>query len=81
MLQNYTTLVNYEEEIFEAFNPKSVIIIGNIQDELTEQRKKKSFELFRAGLNDVQIITYDELFGKVEFLIALLQGDTVLGTG
>ncbi len=80
LLQNYVALVNYEEEIFEAFNPKSIIIIGNIQNELIEQKKKKSFELFRTGLNDVQIITYDELFGKVEFLIALLEGNAVSGT-
>lgn len=79
LLQNYIALVNCEEERFEAFNPRSIIIIGNIQNELIEQQKKKSFELFRTGLNDVQIVTYDELFGKVEFLIALLQGDTVSG--
>ena len=52
-------------------------MIGSISDELIEQRKKKSFELFRAGLSDVQIITYDELFGKVEFLIKLLQGEYI----
>lgn len=81
LLQNYIALTNYEEVRFEAFNPTSIIIIGDIQNELIEERKKKSFELFRTGLSDVQIITYDELFGKVEFLIALLQGDTVLDPG
>jgi hypothetical protein len=81
LLQNYIILANHAEESFEAFNPKSIIIIGNIQNELIEERKKKSFELFRAGLNDVQIVTYDELFGKVEFLIALLQGDVVPDAG
>jgi hypothetical protein len=42
---------------------------------LTDKKKNKSFELFRSGLNDVQIITYDELFGKVQFLIDLLEGN------
>jgi transcriptional regulator with XRE-family HTH domain len=81
LLQNYIALVNHEDEIFEAFNPKSIIIIGNIENELNDVRRKKSFELFRTGLSDVQIITYDELFGKVEFLISLLQGDFVPGGG
>ncbi|NEP02413.1 MAG: DUF4263 domain-containing protein [Symploca sp. SIO2E9] len=57
-----------------AFNPKSIIIIGNIKSELVDQRKKKSFELFRMGLNYVEVISYDELFGKVEYLLDLLQG-------
>lgn len=75
LLQNYIALTNLEENRFEAFNPKSIVIIGNIQRELAEQQKKKSFELFRTSLNDVQIITYDELFGKIEFLVNLLEGN------
>jgi hypothetical protein len=77
LLQNYNSITSHEEELFNAFNPKSIIIMGNIQSELVDQRKKKSFELFRTGLSDVQVITYDELFGKVEFLVALLQGDLI----
>lgn len=74
LLQNYTELTK-NEAIFNAFNPKSIIIIGNIKSELTDQKKNKSFELFRSGLNDVQVITYDELFGKVQFLIDWFEGD------
>jgi hypothetical protein len=39
------------------------------------KKQRKSFELFRMGLKDVQVITYDELFGKVEFLVNLLEGN------
>ncbi|WP_434685944.1 Shedu immune nuclease family protein [Pseudanabaena minima] len=77
LLQNYTSLIGDQEERFDVFNPKTIVIIGNAQIELTESRKRKSFELFRSGLSDIQIITYDELFGKVEFLVALLQGEIV----
>jgi hypothetical protein len=77
LLQNFNSLTSNEGDEFNVFNPKSIIVIGSISDELIEQRKKKSFELFRAGLSDVQIITYDELFGKVEFLIKLLQGEYI----
>lgn len=30
--------------------------------------------LFRSHLKDIEIVTYDELFGKVDFLIKLLEG-------
>lgn len=77
LLQNFSSLVSHEGAEFDVFNPKSIIVIGSVEDELNEQRKKKSFELFRSGLSDVQIITYDELFGRIEFLVDLLQGDLV----
>ena len=74
-MQNYITLVNSEEDRFEAFDPKCIVIIGNIETELIALKQRKSLELFRMGLKDVQIITYDELFGKVEFLVNLLEGN------
>jgi hypothetical protein len=51
------------------------VILGNLEEELTSPKQKKSFELFRNGLKDVQIITYDELFKKVEILVNLLEGN------
>ncbi|MCP4398820.1 MAG: DUF4263 domain-containing protein [bacterium] len=74
LLQNYHGLVNVEEDRFEAFAPQCLVIIGKICSELTEQKQRKSLELFRMGLKDVQVITYDELFRKVEFLVNLLEG-------
>jgi hypothetical protein len=74
LMKNYATIVNPEEEGFEAFDPRCVVIAGNIYSELTDYKKRKSLELFRMGLKDIQIITYDELFGKVEFLVKLLEG-------
>jgi hypothetical protein len=62
LLQNYIALRNVEEDRFATFNPKCIVIIGNIQSELDDRQKKKSFELFRMGLNDVQVITYDDIW-------------------
>lgn len=59
---------------FEAFDPPSMVIVGDT-GELTDSRRKKSFELFRTGLKDVTVITFDELFAKVATLVALLEGD------
>lgn len=55
----------------EAFNPSCVLVIGDGEAELTDDSKRKSFELFRRELKDIQIITYDELFRKLEVLASL----------
>ena len=74
LIKNYMMLADSKEERFEAFDPQCVVIIGNIDSELADRRQRKSLELFRMELKDVRVITYDELFGKVEFLVSLLEG-------
>lgn len=54
----------------EAFNPKAVVIVGN-SSELDNENKRGSFELFRSGLSNVEIVTFDELFLKIERLASL----------
>lgn len=56
-----------------AFKPHCVVIIGNAGKELDNEEKRKSFELYRNNLKDVEIVTYDELFGKVHNFIELLE--------
>ena len=53
------------------FNPRCIVIIGNAEKELSSVSKRRSFELFRANLKDVEIVTYDELFKKAETLATL----------
>lgn len=54
-----------------AFNPRRVVIIGNYEKELTDAKKKASFELFRTTLAGVDVITFDEFFRKIEHLAKL----------
>lgn len=75
LLQNHLSLSSREEEGFEAFDPKCIVIIGNVHSELAEKKQRKTLELFRMGLKEVQVIAYDELFSKVEFLVDLLEGN------
>jgi hypothetical protein len=63
-----------DEKNFYAFNPQCMVIAGTLETEITNPTQRKSFELFRNGLKDVQLITYDELFGKIQILIDLLEG-------
>ena len=44
-----------------------MLVVGNAESQLSSTERRKSFELFRAS-SDVEIVTYDELFRKVEIL-------------
>jgi antiviral defense system Shedu protein SduA len=54
-----------------TFNPKVVIIIGNYGSELDTEEKRRSFELYRSSLSNIEIVTFDELFRKMEHLAKL----------
>jgi hypothetical protein len=54
-----------------AFHPKCVLIVGNAEMQLPDEKSRKSFELFRGNQRDVEIMTYDELFRKTEILAEL----------
>jgi hypothetical protein len=54
----------------QAFRPRCVLIIGNASEELVDEYRRASFEAFRSS-TDVEIVTYDELFRKVEILVEL----------
>ena len=55
-----------------AFSPRCVIVAGNASVQLGTDERRKSFELFRAS-TQVEIVTYDELFRKVEILAELFR--------
>lgn len=59
----------YEQENnLTTAKPKGILVIGNTS-ELDSTDKKRSFELFRKGLNQVEIITYDELLQRSRFIL------------
>lgn len=72
--KDYHRLKSESEKNFYAFNPQCMVIAGTWETEIIESTQRKSFELFRNGLKDVQLITYDELFRKIQILIELLEG-------
>jgi len=71
LIQNLRAITEGSKLQLSAFSPKCVLLAGNSQAQLTDESKRKSFELFRATLRDVEVITYDELFRKVEILAEL----------
>jgi len=58
---------------FTAFSPKCVVIAGNIGAELDSTAKMRSFELFREELRSVELISYDELFDKVQGILDIVR--------
>jgi hypothetical protein len=58
---------------FHAFEPECLVIAGTYAREVHDLHTRASFELFRANLRHVRLVTYDELFRKVEALLRLFE--------
>lgn len=61
-------------ENIRLVEPRCLVIIGNTS-QLDTAAKVDSFEMFRRGLRNTDVITFDELFCKVSLLVTLLQGE------
>jgi len=59
------------DEASQLINPKCILIIGKLSDLNMNEKGKNSFEIFRRELKDIEIVTYDELFGKIELFLNL----------
>lgn len=67
------TLGNPTKEEIYNFQPKSFLVIGNLQEFETENGfnadKLRSFELYRRNTINPEIITYDELLERARFIV------------
>jgi hypothetical protein len=50
-----------------------VVVAGNIVGQLSDGTLKENFEMQRQSLHGVTVLTYDELFRKIEDLIGLIE--------
>jgi Domain of unknown function (DUF4263) len=81
-------MTNYRElELDEVgavpFNPRALVLIGDLERQQIEDEKRRSFELFRNQLAGVEVVTFDELAAKAEALLELFRAeaeDTDAGT-
>lgn len=71
--KNYRDLTAQSKQTFQVFNPKCFVVIGCLETERFSDIQQKSFEIFRSDLRSVEILTFDELFNKVEQLLRLFQ--------
>ena len=70
LLRDFNSLRNAGTS-YEVFNPRCVLLIGNAA-QLHGEARRRSFELFRNGLRDIEVVTYDELFARAELLREVL---------
>lgn len=71
--KEYNLLASKTSATSELFNPKCLLIVGNQEKEIINKNLRRSFELYRAEMKSVEIITFDELFEKVKFVINMFQ--------
>lgn len=71
MLQQLRGVTQDRSIDLSTFNPKVIVIVGNYSSELDSDEKRRSFELYRSSLSNIEIITFDELFRKIEHLAKL----------
>lgn len=54
-------------------DPKTILIIGTSEqfkrENKTDKIKAKTFELYRRNMRNIEIITYDELFDRANFIV------------
>lgn len=72
-LRHYSDLYLKSEGKFLLADPRCLVVVGST-GQLDTVAKKDSFEFFRRGQRGTEIITFDELFRKVEVLLRLLEG-------
>ena len=65
------------EQVFN-YHPRSFLVIGNLAqfktDKGVNEERYRSFELFRKNLSSPEIITFDELYSRANFIVNNGQG-------
>jgi len=55
------------------YKPKAFLVIGSLNEFIgsrgINESKYSSFEMFRKSINDIEIITYDELYERASFIV------------
>ncbi|MBL4559674.1 MAG: DUF4263 domain-containing protein [Labilibaculum sp.] len=64
---------NLTGETIFLYSPKSTLIIGNLGEFNGEyginEDKYSSFEMFRQGQRNIEVITFDELYQRAQFIV------------
>lgn len=71
----YSLVRDRDAQALEVFNPRALVIVGNLETERLDASRRRSFELFRHALSDVIVLTFDELFRKVRDLVEIVESE------
>jgi hypothetical protein len=73
LMNEVQTLARDQSMQISAGDPRCIIIAGNAVQELTDDRRRRSFERYRERLAGVTILTFDEVFARIASLLAIFQ--------
>ena len=68
--KEFYAISGQSDDSFCVLNPRCLLVVGCLED--LDKKQRDSFELYRRNSKDIEIITYDELFAKIEILKNLL---------
>lgn len=71
-LRNSSTIENTEllkPQGIHTVCPKGILVIGKTTELNGDREKVESFESYRRGLNNPEIITFDELYERARFIV------------
>lgn len=77
--EQYFAVVQGNPDAFEAFAPRCAVVIGHASRELTDPAQRKAFELFRGQLKGVDVVTFDELYERVQRIVDVLERSNAPG--
>lgn len=70
--EEFRALVQRSGENLDVVSPRCLLVVGTLTD-LSDDTARRSFELFRNNNREVEVVTFDELIGKAEQLIELME--------
>jgi len=57
-----------EDASIFTVQPRTILVIGSTS-ELKSRSMRQSFELFRRGQRDIEILTFDEVYERARFIV------------
>jgi len=72
-LEHHASLTSESPFVVSPAGVCCLVVAGNIGKQLKDRKLKENFELQRQALHGVNVVTYDELFRKIEELILLFE--------
>lgn len=69
LIADFKSLAHESEKEFGSFDPQCILIIGRL-DSLSK-KQKECFEIYRRSCKDLEILTYDELFARIDSILKI----------
>jgi hypothetical protein len=62
------------EKIYTV-SPKGILVIGNTKELMGDRERIETFQSYRNNINNPEIVTFDELYGRAKYIVEHTEGD------